>query len=125
MADPDLHLAGLDLEVRMPHRGRVQGPSPTPTERQLSMAFCAAARTSSAEAPVAALAPPTFHIRISPATPGASRARPAARDHVVVGDHGEDLDPLLGDHPLRHLHVHVVAGIVAVEHDDPLPPFAP
>ena len=33
------------------------------------MAFCAVACTSVSEAPVAALAPPTFHIRISPATP--------------------------------------------------------
>jgi hypothetical protein len=64
------------------------------------------------------LAPPTFHIRISPATPRRfSRSARGRGDHVVVGDHGEDLDPLLGDHPLRHLHVHVVAGVVAVKHD--------
>ena len=40
-----------------------------PMERQPSMAFCAAAMTSSRLPPMAAFAPPTFHIRISPATP--------------------------------------------------------
>ena len=47
---------------------------PTPMLRVLSMAFCAAAMTSSSVPPSAALAPPTFHIRTSPATP---RRRPA------------------------------------------------
>jgi hypothetical protein len=37
--------------------------------RVLAMAFCATAITSSSVPPIAALAPPTFHIRISPATP--------------------------------------------------------
>ena len=40
-----------------------------PTLRQLSMAFWAVAMTSSREAPWAALAPPHFHMKISPATP--------------------------------------------------------
>ena len=39
---------------------------------------------------------------------------------VVVGNDGRDFDPVLGGELRRHLHVHVVAGIVAVEHDDTL-----
>ncbi|KQQ79110.1 hypothetical protein ASF65_14715 [Aureimonas sp. Leaf324] len=52
-----------------PTAGRVQGPRPTPIERQLSIAFWAVARTSSRLAPSFALAPPIFHMKISPATP--------------------------------------------------------
>ena len=44
------------------------------------------------------------------------------RGHVVVGHHRFDPDPVLGRELDRHLHVHVVAGIVAVQAGDALSP---
>src|SRR5690606_32813622 len=43
------------------------------------------------------------------------------RAHVVVGDDRLHLDPVLGGQLHGHLHVHVVAGIVAVEADNAAP----
>ena len=40
------------------------------------------------------------------------------RTDIVIGDDGRDLDAFLGGELDRHLHVHVVAGIIAVEADD-------
>ena len=101
-----------------PTAGSVHGPRPTPIERQLSIAFCAAARTSSRLPPNAALAPPTFHIRISPATPRRfSRSIGRRGADVVVGDDGLHLDAVLGGELHRHFDVHIVAGVIAVEAD--------
>ncbi len=53
----------------LPLAGIVQAERPMPIERVLSSACWAAATTSSSVPPSAARAEPTFHIRISPATP--------------------------------------------------------
>jgi hypothetical protein len=58
----------------------MQADNPMPMLRQLPIAFWAAPTTSSSEPPSAALAPPTFHIRISPATPRRLASSPLGAD---------------------------------------------
>ena len=66
---PTSIVPGSIEKLGLPLAGIVQGPRPMPTLRVLSTAFWAQAMTSSSEPPMAAFAPPHFHIMISPATP--------------------------------------------------------
>ena len=77
---PTSIVPGSIVKLALPTAGITQADSPMPMLRQLSIAFCAAAITSSSEPPSAALAPPTFHIRISPATPRRRASSPLGAD---------------------------------------------
>ena len=60
---------GAIVKLGWPTAGIVQGESPIPMLRVLSIAFCAEAITASRSPPRAARAPPAFHMSTSPATP--------------------------------------------------------
>ena len=112
----------LMVKFGLPAAGIVQADRPMPMERVWSMAFCAAAITSSRLAPSSARAPPAFHIMISPATPRRrSRSCGPAEATSSLATTVLDLDAVLGRQLDRHLHVHVVAGVVAIQAGDALP----
>jgi hypothetical protein len=69
VANPDLHRPRLDLEVGMADCRQRAGCEADADGPAGIVRFWAAARTSSRLPPVAALAPPIFHMKISPATP--------------------------------------------------------
>ncbi|MCY1369752.1 hypothetical protein D9M69_568060 [compost metagenome] len=77
---PTSIVPGSMWKLALPTAGITQADRPTPMLRVFAMAFCAAAITSSREAPSAALAAPTFHMKISPATPRRRASSPFAAE---------------------------------------------
>ncbi len=71
---------GSITKLALPTAGMMQADSPTPTLRVWSIAFCAAAITSSSVPPSAARAAPTFHMKTSPATPRRLASSPLAAE---------------------------------------------
>ena len=94
--------------------GIVQGESPIPMLRVLSIAFCAEAITASRSPPRVARAPPAFHMSTSPAnTVALPLLRRGRRGNVIVGDDRLHGDPGIFSQLDGELHVDRVPGIVA------------
>ena len=93
----------------------------TPIERTFASALRATRSTSSMSVSSAAAPPAILIIRMSPAMPRRSCMRSGrCSGNIVAHAHGADVDAVIGQHLRCNVEVHVVAGIVAIEEDDPL-----
>ena len=89
--------------------------------RVLSMAFCAAAMTSSRLGPHGRLGAADLpHQDLAGHAAAFFPLVPGRGGHIVVGHDGSDFDAFVFRHLHGHLDVHVVAGVVAVEAGHPL-----
>ena len=118
---PTSMVPGSIWKFGFPTAGMVQGVSPMPTLRVGVDGVLRGSDHLVERSPRRSLGPPDL--------PHQDLARHAApllplggrrRRHVIVGHDGPDLDAVRGRHAHRHLDVHVVAGVVAVEAGHPL-----
>jgi len=119
VANADLHRAGLDLEIRMTDGRQRAWPEPDTdgpaTINSLLRDRANLLKTAALRSLRAADLPhEDFTGDTAPLFP---LMRRCGAD-VIVCDHGRNLDAVLRGQPNGHLHIHVVAGIVAIEADD-------